>query len=116
MTRRLALLVLGVVCLMPVGAFAGPPCDSVPGPGPVVSATHYSPWHYRTPLLYRCWLEHHYGVTAGKCGPGCYAPVPSSAPTSQNSGSAPEPGKLSDGASLAAPAASPDANGPQQRR
>jgi hypothetical protein len=75
---RLALLVLGVICLLPVGTFAGPPasCPSVPaqfGPPP-----SYSPCHYRTPVLYRLWAEHYYGVRAGSCGPSCAGPAPSS--------------------------------------
>ena len=112
-TRRLAPLVLGVVSLVPVAAFAEPPCAAVPGPGPVIPALHYSPWHYRTPLLYRCWAEHHYGVTAGKCGPDCFQ-VPVSAPTSQESGSAAESGKRTDEATPTPPAEAPKEYGPRQ--
>jgi hypothetical protein len=47
-----ALLVLGMVCLIPAGAFAGPPS----------SGPYYSPCHYWTPLLYRCYAKCYYGV------------------------------------------------------
>jgi hypothetical protein len=108
--RRLALLVLTSVAFAPGGAFAGS------SPGPILPPTHYSPWHYKTPLLYRCWAEHYYGVTAGPCGPGCCGPVPSSPPAGQASGSPAEPAKRSDAASPTTPASSPATNGPQQGR
>ena len=70
----LAFVVLALVYVLPLGASAQAPTSCAGGPAPVGAAPHYSPWHYRTPLLYRCWAERYYGVRAGMCGPGCYAP------------------------------------------
>jgi hypothetical protein len=59
---RLALLVAAVVWLMPAETFAGQPSGVPPEPGPVYPAPYYSPCHYWTPLLYRCWAKCYYGV------------------------------------------------------
>jgi len=59
---RRALLVMAAVWLLPTATFAGPPSDVHPEPGPVYGPSSYSPCHYWTPLLYRCWAKCHYGV------------------------------------------------------
>jgi len=73
---RMTLAVLAVVVLLPAGAVAGPPCDSgsdaVGQPGPV---PHYSPWHYRTPLLCR-FCEEYQLHREGKCSPVYYPAGP----------------------------------------
>jgi hypothetical protein len=66
---RLALVVLGVLALLPAGASAGGLSQAAP------DTPYYSPWHYRTPNLYRlceCWHGHRFG----KYADDRYAPVP----------------------------------------
>ena len=55
--RRPAVLALGVVSLIAAGALAGPTGASAADPGPAGPAPYYSPWAYRTPLLYRLCQE-----------------------------------------------------------
>jgi hypothetical protein len=109
----LALPVLVAAFLIPTGAVADPPCAPTSIPAPVNwLPSHYSPWHYKTPLLYRCWAEHHYGVTGGPCGPGCMGPTPEVSTASQQPSSAADSGGRSQGTAPATPAAPAPQQGP----
>jgi hypothetical protein len=68
---RWALVVLGVVPLLPAAAVAGPLGQGASDPGPAAPAPYYSPWHYRTPILYRLCEEFHLRREE-KCSPTYY--------------------------------------------
>jgi hypothetical protein len=60
------LMAVGLLCLLPAGASAGPLLHSLGQPDLGYQANYYSPCHYWTPLLYRCYAKCYYGV----CGHG----------------------------------------------
>jgi hypothetical protein len=72
---RRALLVLVVVSLPATAAAAGPLSPGPSDPGPVAPAPYYSPWHYRTPILYRLCEEFHLRREE-KCSPTYYPAGP----------------------------------------
>jgi hypothetical protein len=105
--RCVALLALGVLSLIPAGASAGPLFGHAPDAG---AAPHYSPWHYRTPLLYRKCVQHYYGLGLGSYLPGRY-PV---GPVGPYPYAAANPGDLPSGATPVPGVGSPEADGPEQ--
>jgi hypothetical protein len=77
---RLLVLVLAGVSLIPGGAFAGPLFHSSAEPDIAAPAPYYSPCHYWTPLLYRCYAKCYYGVCGHQYTLDYYPTVPSSEP------------------------------------
>jgi hypothetical protein len=105
---RLALGVLGVMFLLPAGAFAGPPSAPPAEPGPFCAASSYSPCHYWTPLLYRCYAKCYYGVCGHRYTLDYYPPRLSGEPITSHGGTSVDPGTPSGEAKLP-PARSPEA-------
>jgi hypothetical protein len=100
----LAVLALGVLSLMPAAASAGSLFGYPSDPGP-----RYSPWHYRTPILYRLCEEHYYGLGLGSYRPSRYPAVPVAPYPSPPASPGDQPG----GTGAIPPAGSPEASGPQ---
>jgi hypothetical protein len=101
------LLAAGVLCLLPVGAFAGPLSHPPAEPG-LAPYPYYSPCHYWTPLLYRCWAKCHYGVCGHQYTLDYYPSGPTCEPTPSPPSTPVEPGTTPGKDKPVPPARSPD--------